>query len=348
MGLRALDDPLEYYFGRELGSKTALIQMVLYVYGCMAPVTPYFTLFVFGLLAIGFRHQFIFIYPPANDSGGKLWLNYTKLSIICMIVAEIVLFAVILLKESFIAAILLVPLIVVTILFDIYFKRRHYYITKYLPLRDCAIVDSDNESRRMMNEWLKGAYLQPALKEKVVSLGGEMYAEDGMLGDEVALDLADDHKDKGNAHMSSKEYGLALQEYNQAIDLSPTGPNSFIYYSNRAAAFCYLGDYEAAASDCHTSIDLNPQYEKAHTRLGLSLYFQGDYQGAVNAYEKSLDLDPQNQSCFNYMVKAKEKMATEQRDETEVEMVESPFGVGGAFWGQGVSRSFDYSISIDD
>ncbi len=36
MGLRSLDDPLEYYFGRELGSKIILLQMVLYVYGCMA------------------------------------------------------------------------------------------------------------------------------------------------------------------------------------------------------------------------------------------------------------------------------------------------------------------------
>ena len=82
LGLRALDDPLEYYFGRELGSKTVLLLMVLYVYGCMSPITCWFTLLIFGLLAIGFRNQFIFIYPVANDSGGKLWINFTRLSII--------------------------------------------------------------------------------------------------------------------------------------------------------------------------------------------------------------------------------------------------------------------------
>ena len=69
MGLRSLNDPLEYYFGRELGSKTILAMMTLYVYGSgMAPITSYFTLIVFGFLAIGFRHQFIYIYPIGNVS----------------------------------------------------------------------------------------------------------------------------------------------------------------------------------------------------------------------------------------------------------------------------------------
>ena len=47
IGLRSLDDPLEYYFGRELGSKIILALMVLYVYGAgMAPITCYFTLLI--------------------------------------------------------------------------------------------------------------------------------------------------------------------------------------------------------------------------------------------------------------------------------------------------------------
>ena len=48
MGIRALSDPLEYYFGRELGAKTILLMMVLYVYSCMAPITSYFTLLQCG------------------------------------------------------------------------------------------------------------------------------------------------------------------------------------------------------------------------------------------------------------------------------------------------------------
>ena len=167
LGLRSLDDPLEYYYGSQLGSKIVLLQMVLYVYGsAMAPITSYFTLLIFGALTIGFRHQFIYVYPQANDSGGKLWINFIKLSITCMIIAEIVLCSVLFLKAGFIAGILLIPLIICTILFNLYYKRRHYTVTRYLPLGDCAVVDGENESNGMTKDWLKNAYLQPALKEQ--------------------------------------------------------------------------------------------------------------------------------------------------------------------------------------
>ena len=82
-----------------------------------------------------------------------------------MIVAEIVLLIVLFLKEAFIAGVLLVPLPIATILFDQYFKRRHYAITANLPLGDCAVVDRKNEGT-LINEWLKDAYLQPALKKR--------------------------------------------------------------------------------------------------------------------------------------------------------------------------------------
>uniref|UniRef100_A0A7S2M4L9 CSC1/OSCA1-like 7TM region domain-containing protein n=1 Tax=Skeletonema marinoi TaxID=267567 RepID=A0A7S2M4L9_9STRA len=166
LGLRSLDDPLEFYFGRELGQKTVLIQMVMFVYVCMSPITSYFTLFVFTALVIGFRNQFIYIYPIANDSGGKLWISFTKISIVCMIVAELILFAVILLKGALIPAFLLLPLIAASIMFDAYFKKRHFTITKFLPVGECALVDSQNEGDESLKELLKGSYLQPALKER--------------------------------------------------------------------------------------------------------------------------------------------------------------------------------------
>ena len=166
MGIRSLSDPLEYYFGRELGAKTILLMMVLYVYSCMAPITSYFTLLVFAVVTVSFRNQFIYIYPPANDSGGKLWINFTKLSIISMIIAEIILLAVILLKEGYIAGILLVPLIVYSIIFDRYFRERHYLVTAFLPAGDSVEADNEHQTEGITYEWLHDQYLQPSLKVK--------------------------------------------------------------------------------------------------------------------------------------------------------------------------------------
>ena len=165
LGIRDIADPLEYYFGRELGMKTMLIMMVLYVYGCMSPITAYFTLAIFLLIAMGFRNQFIYVYPIANDSGGKLWLNFTRISITCMILAEIILCAVLFLKGGVVSGPLMIPLIVITILFDLYFKKRHYMVTNFLPLGDCAAKDKENEG--MTYEWLEDAYLQPAMAKRL-------------------------------------------------------------------------------------------------------------------------------------------------------------------------------------
>ena len=166
MGIRSLSDPLEYYFGRELGAKTILLMMVLYVYSCMAPITSYFTLLVFAVVTVSFRNQFIYIYPPSNDSGGKLWINFTKFSIISMIIAEIILLAVILLKEGYIAGILLVPLIVYSIIFDRYFRERHYLVTAFLPAGDSVEADNQHQTEGITYEWLHDQYLQPSLKVK--------------------------------------------------------------------------------------------------------------------------------------------------------------------------------------
>jgi tetratricopeptide (TPR) repeat protein len=124
----------------------------------------------------------------------------------------------------------------------------------------------------------------------------------------IAMREADQYKDAGNAHMSNKEYEEALEKYSQAITISPAGPNSHVYYSNRAAAYCYLGQYDAAADDCMTSIEIKPDYEKAHARLGLSMFFLEDFEGAIEAYGRALELDPNNAASKSYLGKARKRL----------------------------------------
>jgi hypothetical protein len=85
-------DPSEYMFGR---GETTLIFMVLFVYGCMSPIACYFTLFLFLLLAMGYRQQFVHVYTIANDSGSRLYENFVKVCITSMIIAEVVLVVVV-------------------------------------------------------------------------------------------------------------------------------------------------------------------------------------------------------------------------------------------------------------
>jgi len=208
LGIRDIADPLEYYFGRELGMKTTLTMMVLFVYGCMSPITAYFTLGIFLLIAMGFRNQFIYVYPIANDSGGKLWLNFTKLSIACMILAEIVLCAVLFLKGGVVSGPLMVPLIVITILFNIYFKKRHYMVTNFLPLGDAAAQDKENRDEGMTYEWLEDAYLQPAMAKR--------------------FDFPDNYGRVDEAYAAQQKLKKAVEEKVQMGEMTPADAASFL------------------------------------------------------------------------------------------------------------------------
>lgn len=80
-------------------------------------------------------------------------------------------------------------------------------------------------------------------------------------------------KGQGNKLLLAKDYEGAERCYTEALELSPEGPNSHVYLCNRAAALCYLSRNDDAVVDCQESIDLNPSYAKAYTRLGYA-YFQ--------------------------------------------------------------------------
>lgn len=115
-------------------------------------------------------------------------------------------------------------------------------------------------------------------------------------------------KTKGNSYMASRDYKLALESYSNAIRLSPDGPHSHVYFSNRAAALCYLERYRDAENDSERSLHLNPTYGKAHARLGLSRFFLQKYEGAVQAYTAALKFDPDNAASKSYLAKAMSKL----------------------------------------
>ena len=124
---------------------------------------------------------------------------------------------------------------------------------------------------------------------------------------------AEKKKTQGNQYMAQKDYPAAYEAYTEAIRLSSKGPQSHVYYSNRAASLCYLERYHDAEHDSLQSIQLKPTYGKAHARLGLSRFFMADYPGAMDAYQKALELDPDNAASKTYLAKAKSKYEKQQQ-----------------------------------
>ena len=124
---------------------------------------------------------------------------------------------------------------------------------------------------------------------------------------------ADRLKSEGNKSMARKEYENAIKCYSKALRIAPAGPSSHVFFSNRAAALCYLERYEEAELDSERSLALKPEYGKAHARLGLSRYFLRDYHGAIEAYESALQYDPGNTASQSYLAKAKLKLGKKSK-----------------------------------
>lgn len=135
---------------------------------------------------------------------------------------------------------------------------------------------------------------------------------------------AEKYKVQGNSAMASRSYAQALDAYSQAIQLSPNGPQSHVYYSNRAASLCYLERYKDAETDSLKSLELNPTYGKAHARLGLSRFFSHDYAGAVEAYTSALKFDHDNSASKSYLAKAMAKLDEAERSAATRRMMEDP------------------------
>ncbi len=50
-----------------------------------------------------FLHQFVYIYPTLPDSGGKIWISFIRIIMVCMTVAQLTLVGLMGLKKAGIA-----------------------------------------------------------------------------------------------------------------------------------------------------------------------------------------------------------------------------------------------------
>jgi tetratricopeptide (TPR) repeat protein len=77
--------------------------------------------------------------------------------------------------------------------------------------------------------------------------------------------------------------------FRRAIEVAP---NNFIAHSSYAAYLLLVGDWNQAARECQTALQLNPYYAPAREYLGYAEFKQGRLQEAAADLQKGLQLDP--------------------------------------------------------
>jgi len=120
----------------------------------------------------------------------------------------------------------------------------------------------------------------------------------------MSAQASEQWKNKGNGEYQSKNFNEAVKSYTKAIELSPT-PNPALY-TNRAAAYAGLFQWEQSLSDALKSTQIKGDWVKGHFRQGIALSELKRYDDAVNAFSKACQFEPANQDLKGYLTQAQE------------------------------------------
>ncbi|VDN91367.1 unnamed protein product [Brugia pahangi] len=114
-------------------------------------------------------------------------------------------------------------------------------------------------------------------------------------------EIAEKEKIKGNELFKRGKYPEAMKHYNEAVKRDPENP---VLYSNRAACYTKLMEFQRALEDCDTCIKKDPTFIKAYIRKGAALIALKEYGKAQSAYEAALALDNNNQEARDGLMNA--------------------------------------------
>ncbi|XP_005093097.1 stress-induced-phosphoprotein 1 [Aplysia californica] len=117
----------------------------------------------------------------------------------------------------------------------------------------------------------------------------------------VNPELANLEKEKGNAAFKEGKYPAAIGSYTEAIKRNPEDAKLF---SNRAACYTKLMEFQLALKDSDECIRLDPKFIKGFLRKGSVLLAMREPTKATVVYQKALEIDSNNAEALEGYRKA--------------------------------------------
>merc|ERR1719359_1111499 len=102
---------------------------------------------------------------------------------------------------------------------------------------------------------------------------------------------AEEARQEGNGLFKEGKYAAAIEKYSDAMKRDPT---NHVPYSNRAACYQKLMEWQLALKDADTCVGMDPTFIKGWSRKATIHQFQKEYHKALDAYNTILQLEPEN------------------------------------------------------
>lgn len=107
----------------------------------------------------------------------------------------------------------------------------------------------------------------------------------------LSPELAEAARQEGNELFKAGKYAEALEKYSDAMKRNP---KDHVPYSNRAACYQKLMEWQLALKDVDTCVTMDPTFIKGWSRKASIHSFLKEFHKALDAYNKILELEPEN------------------------------------------------------
>jgi len=104
-------------------------------------------------------------------------------------------------------------------------------------------------------------------------------------------ELAEKARQEGNELFKAGKYPDAIDKYTDAMKRDPTSATP---YSNRAACYQKLMEWQLALKDAETCVSMDPKFAKGWSRKGSIHLFLKEFHKSMDCYNVVLELEPEN------------------------------------------------------
>ncbi|KAL2524054.1 Octicosapeptide/Phox/Bem1p (PB1) domain-containing protein [Abeliophyllum distichum] len=153
------------------------------------------------------------------------------------------------------------------------------------------------------------------------------------LESSIFLKRANELKEEGNKRFQAKDYLGALQQYENALKLTPKiHPDRAVFHSNKAACLMQMKpiDYDTVISECTMALQVQPRFVRALLRRARAFEAIGKYEMATQDVQALLVSDPNNQDALEMAGRLRMALGPRQEAQQDLQSRPSPAALGAS------------------